>query len=139
MSNNLLSKRGVKEYIQSPADDIESFLWVSLYAMINNPEFSSQFHQDLAEQFESGDRNSALSGFLSTEHGYGLFNDWHRVKARLSGGYRDVVEYFSVISEEKGWKSDEEEAQYWMAAWHGFALEGVCRTMQCCNQHYTVL
>lgn len=135
MSENLLSEDEIKEYIQSPADDIQSFLWVTFYAMINNPEFCSVLYQTSAEQFESGSREGGLSKIRDAELGMGLFSEWDRVKTRLSGGYKYVVERFSMISGEKGWESVEEEAQYWKAAWHGYALEGVCRTLEVIFEH----
>lgn len=135
MSNNLLICDGMTDYIQSPADDIESFFWVTLYAIINNTEIRSVRQQKNAEQFEMGNRMTAFDDIQSAEHGSGLFSEWVRIKARLSGAYKDVVEVFSIIAGKKGWESDEEEARYWKAAWHGYALEGVCKSLEVIFEH----
>lgn len=131
MSKNLLYRYDAKNYIQSPVDDIDSFLWVTLYAILNNTEPRSVEYQRLAKRFEDGYRAFALDSMRSAELGQGLFSDWDWVTINLSGRYGTTVEVLSTVE----WLSGEEEAQYWKAAWHGYALEGVCKTLEVIFTH----
>lgn len=143
MSYYLISP-SLENYIQSPADDIESFLWVTLYAILKNSDKTVyKDQQSLADMFELGKRGNALLHVQRLIHASrevvvlkGLFNEWCAFTDNLTGRYKDLVEAFSEISAKNGWE-DEEEARYWKAAWHGYALEGVCTSLEAIVKHMT--
>lgn len=134
MADNLLSDE-LKDYIQSPADDIESFFWVTLYAILRNVDCVQQ-DRDLGDKFELGFRSEALISYnkrvLYPEPVMNLLmRKWHQKIMDFGGMYLGFAQVCSAISGEKGWLSEEEEAKYWEAAWHGYALQGVCESLEC--------
>lgn len=135
MSGNLVDRTN-NEYIQSPIDDIESFIWVTLFAKLNNTIiYPSPKEKMWAEDFESDKREETLRNFSSG----GLFQagmnllmrKWRIVISDLAADYSALVEAFSMISGKKnGWENEEEEAKFWKVAWHGYALQGVCQSLE---------
>lgn len=134
MSGNLVDRTN-NEYIQSPIDDIESFIWVTLFAKLNNSIIAPSPKEKMwAEDFESDKREETLrkfgSGGLFQAGMNPLLGKWSSVLRRLSGEYKNLVDAFSMIGAKKGWKSEEEEAQFCKAAWLGYALQGVCESLE---------
>lgn len=134
MADNLLSDE-LKDYIQSPADDIESFFWVALYAILRNVETRSVQDRHLGDKFELGFRSEALLSYnkrvLWPEPVMNLLmRKWHQKIMDFGGMYLGFAQVCSAISGKKGWLSEEEESQYWKAAWHGYALQGVCESLE---------
>lgn len=65
MSGNLVDRTN-NEYIQSPIDDIESFIWVTLFAKLNNSIIAPSPKEKMwAEDFESDKREETLRNFGS--------------------------------------------------------------------------
>lgn len=135
MSRNLLFNLLQPHYIQSPADDIQSFFWVALYAILNNNTVGhSAIERRAAEELELDNRREALELFLD-QNGpdrplHKLFRDWREKVYDLGRMYSFLVDALTSIDAEKGWTNAEEEAQYWEAAWHGYALQGVCESLE---------
>lgn len=134
MSRNLLTFVR-PNYVQSPADDIQSFFWVALYAIVNNNKVGhSADDRHAAEAFERDRRAEALELFLEQDGPdhplYELFRNWRDKVYELGRMYRSLVGALSSIDAVKGWTNAEEEAQYWEAAWHGYALQGVCESLE---------
>lgn len=134
MSGNLVDRTN-NEYIQSPIDDIESFIWVTLFAKLNNSIIAPSPKEKMwAEDFESDKREETLrnfgSGGLFQAGMNPLLEKWSSVLRRLSGEYNNLVDALSMIGAKKGWKNEREEAKYWEAAWHGYALQGVCESLE---------
>ena len=132
MSNSLIQTWEMN-YIQSPIDDIESFLWVFFWAVLqNNVTDHSMLERQCAKNFKNGLREIALIGFIQREIGVigDIIRDWHQYLLGLSLTYTSLVRCFVDISDARGWDDDEEEARYWKAAWHGLALEGVCNSLK---------
>lgn len=137
MSTNLVDRVN-NEYIQSPIDDIESFLWVTLYAKLNNKlVIPSPKERAWAEDFESEKKNRdyVIRRFslesVSKADMNPLVDKWDQVIRRLSKEYYFLVKTFLTISEtENGWENEEEEAKYWRVAWHGYALQGICQSLE---------
>lgn len=133
MADNLLSDE-LKDYIQSPADDIESFFWVTLYAILRNVETRSVQDRHLGDKFELGFRSEALASYGKRVWPEPVMNllirDWHREVWEISAMYQCFVRVCSAISAQGGWLSEEEEVRYWEVAWHGYALQGVCQSLE---------
>lgn len=137
MSNNLINEGpGRVDYIQSPVDDIESFVWVTLYAKLySNVVPPSPMERIWAEDIESDKRNReyVMNRFGSQRVQAGmniLMRKWRLAVSDLTADYSALVDALTSISAVKGWKNAEEEAQYWEAAWHGYALQGVYQTLE---------
>lgn len=134
MSRNLLTWEE-PHYIQSPADDIQSFFWVALYAILNNNTVNhSTKERRAAEQFELDHRGEALEAFLD-QNGPDrplckLLKEWGEKVIDLGRKYGFLTNTLTSISTNKGWTSAKEEAQYWEAAWHGYALQGVYQALE---------
>lgn len=137
MSSNLVD-RAMIGYIQSPIDDIESFIWVTLYAKLKNSIVApSPREKKWAEDFESdiynreciarrfGFENAGKAGMNT------LIRKWRSAVSDLSMEYSTLVSVLSMISDkENGWENEEEEVKFWKAAWHGYALQGVCQSLE---------
>lgn len=134
MASNLLNDE-LKDYIQSPADDIESFFWMTLYATVRNAEPHSVQDRDLGDKFELGYRLEALISYESRRWPAPIMNSlmrkWHQKIMDFSGMYLGFARMCSAISAKKGWLSEEEEAKYWEVTWHGYALQGICESLEC--------
>lgn len=137
MSNNLINEGpGRVDYIQSPVDDIESFVWVTLYAKLySNVVPPSPMERIWAEDIESDKRNREYVmnrfGSQCVQAGMNiLMRKWRLAVSDLTADYSALVDALTSISAVKGWKNAEEEAQYWEVAWHGYALQGVYQTLE---------
>lgn len=134
MSSTLLSATS-QNYVQSPVDDIESFLWVTLWAILtNNVEKAAGEMEVLAKYYEGGNRDAALREFrcpLVTEDALrNLMNEWSTFSTDLTERHKITTQCLTQICDKGGWDSEEEEARYWKAAWHGYALEGVFKSLE---------
>lgn len=134
MSKNLLDITQ-RNYIQSPVDDIESFLWVTLWATLaNNAVEDSDKMQAWMSDFENGKRGDTLDSYRKPVYDddamRSLIDDWATFSKDLTVRYELTIECFTRICNKNGWESEEEEARYWKAAWHGYALEGVCKSLE---------
>ena len=123
----------IDNYIQCPSDDIESFFWVFVWAILKNSTVDHPKRvQKYAEMFENGSRTVAVERYITTERSdmQNIVKVWSGVKSALSRAYIELVYAFTEISEAGLWKDEEEEARYWKAFWHGLALEGVCMSLK---------
>jgi len=131
MSANILSS-DLTDYIQSPIDDIESFVWVTLYAILKNDEPRSSKERKAANFLERGDRGEALNQYFYDYEKVmnDLVKEWSPAVLELGRLYAMLIMAFSKISEKNGWQDEKEEARYWEVAWHGYALQGVCQSLE---------
>lgn len=137
MSNNLINEGpGRVDYIQSPVDDIESFVWVTLYAKLySNVVPPSPMERIWAEdiEFDRRNREYVMNRFGSQRVQAGmniLMRKWRLAVSDLAADYSALVDALTSISAVKGWKNAKEESQYWKAAWHGYALQGVYQALE---------
>ena len=143
MSNNVIK---IKEnYIQSPSDDIESFFWTFFWAVLqNNTVNHSDQERMCADNFRNGLRDTAIRDYmyLVTETSpliailTSMVIDWENVVGTLSKSYLRLSICLTDINKAGHFK-DAEEAQYWKAVWHGFALKGVCESLKVLLKYFT--
>ena len=127
MSNNAINERA--NYIQSPADDIESFFWVFFWAVLqNNTANHSERVRRCADMFKNGLRADAFLRYIDSGGSilHAVVVKWGQVRSHLSRLHLYFTDSLTALGEAGHFGNTEEEARYWKLAWHVLALEGVC-------------
>lgn len=90
--------------------------------------------ESYVKDYERGNRLAALHEFRKPMYDEdalrNLIHEWATFSSELSARYELTIKCFTRICEKNGWESEAEEAQYWKAAWHGYALEGIFKSLQ---------
>ena len=66
-----------------------------------------------------------------------MVTDWENVVGSLSKSYLRLSICLTEISKAGYFIDAEEEARYWKAVWHGFALKGVCESLKVLLKYFT--
>ena len=131
MSNNAINERA--NYIQSPADDIESFFWVFFWAVLqNNTANHSERVRRCADMFKNGLRADAFLHYMRSEGGVlrNIVAEWDQVASHISILHLYFTDSLTALGKAGHFENTEEEARYWKLAWHILALEGVCMSLK---------
>jgi hypothetical protein len=118
-----------RPYLQSPLDDIESFFWVFLYAVVRNSAPGSDFDHTLRLAFDKGGRGEGLLQFkTATRSAYRpltcelnmLVTKFESELLEMRRLWNTDYDSLSVM----GWDADA-----WVLCCHATALKGLCMVL----------